>query len=399
MPQGSPHANPSQREFRKRQMFSFDRLATSITVSFAASEGQVAMKVNGRSEELTADVLSVLADSVHDRIFPGAVAALISNTDEIYIPFGSETYDPIARPISDDSIFDVASLTKILATTTAIMQLVERNQLALHDRAFNFVPQLRQAPRDQITILQLLAHTAGFPGGEPLSRDLKSRDKILEAICSINLLYLPGTGRIYDDLGYILLGIIIESVTGLTLDKYCQNAIFEPLGMSETMFVPPKGLLGRVVPTEIDADRGGLLRGIVHDERAYLMGGVAGHAGIFTTARDLGKFSRSMMGHRNGALARILSTASVRLMWSRQWQDSEGEYGLGWDRLRPSYMNGIDDGDAVGHTGFTGVSLVISPKRDLAMILLSNRVHPVRSSARLIGQARRRFVEAVMRYC
>jgi CubicO group peptidase (beta-lactamase class C family) len=221
----------------------------------------------------------------------------------------------------------------------------------------------------------------------------------VESICSINLLYLPGTDRIYDDLGYILLGLIVESITGLTLDKYCQNEIFEPLGMSETMFVPPKALLGRIVPTEIDTDRGGLLRGIVHDERAYLMGGVAGHAGIFTTARDLGKFSRSMMGHDKGALARILSTASVTLMWSRQWRDSEGEYGLGWDRLRPSYMNGIDDTDAVGHTGFTGVSLVISPKRDLAMILLSNRVHPVRSSTSLIGQARRRFVDAVMRYC
>jgi CubicO group peptidase (beta-lactamase class C family) len=159
--------------------------------------------------------------------------------------------------------------------------------------------------KDQITIFQLLAHTAGFPGGEPLPRHLKSRDEIVESICSRNLLYLPGTGRIYDDLGYILLGLIVESITGLTLDKYCQGEIFEPLGMSETMFVPPKSLLGRIVPTEIDADRGGLLRGIVHDERAYLMGGVAGHAGIFTTVRDLGKFSRSMMGHNKGALAVI----------------------------------------------------------------------------------------------
>jgi CubicO group peptidase (beta-lactamase class C family) len=357
------------------------------------------MKANGRSERLSTDVLSVLRDSVQDRIFPGAVAALISSTDEIYIPFGRYTYDPTARPISDESIFDVASLTKILATTTAIMQLAERKQLALHDKVFNFVPQLRRVPKDQITIFQLLAHTAGFPGGEPLPRHLNSRDEILESICSINLLYPPGTGRIYDDLGYILLGLIVESITGVTFDNYCQNEIFEPLGMSETMFVPPKALLGRIVPTEIDADRGGLLRGIVHDKRAYLMGGVAGHAGIFTTARDLGKFSRSILGHDKGALARTLSAASVTLMWSRQWRDTEGEYGLGWDRLRPSYMNGIDDTDAVGHTGFTGVSLVISPKRDLAMILLSNRVHPARSSASLIGQARRKFVEAVMQYC
>ena len=153
--------------------------------------------------------------------------------------------------------------------------------------------------------------------------------------------------------------------------------------MSETMFVPHKTLLGRVVPTEIDAGRGGLLRGIVHDERAYIMGGVAGHAGLFTTARDLGWFCRSIMRHEQGTSSRVssrvLSTATVQLMWSRQWQDSEGEYGLGWDRLRPGYMNGIDDCDAVGHTGFTGVSLVISPRQDLAIILLSNRVHPVRS--------------------
>jgi CubicO group peptidase (beta-lactamase class C family) len=355
------------------------------------------MKTNTRSERLSADVLSVLRESVHGKIFPGAVAALISSTDETYIPFGFETYDPTAHRITEESIFDVASLTKVVATATAIMQLVERKQLRLHDLACNFFPQLRQAPKDRITIFQLLAHTAGFPGGEPLSRQLKSRDEILEAICSMNLLYLPGTGRIYDDLGYILLGLIVESITGLALDKYCENEIFGPLNMSETMFAPHKTLLGRIVPTESDADRGGLLRGIVHDERAYVMGGVAGHAGIFTTARDLGRFSRAMMGHDN-AQAGILSSASIQLMWSRQWQDSEGEYGLGWDRLRPSYMNGIDDCDAVGHTGFTGVSLVISPRRDLAMILLSNRVHPVRSDRSLIGQARRRLVEAVMRH-
>ena len=359
---------------------------------------------NERSERLRADVLSVLRDSVCDKAFPGAVAALISRDDETYIAYGFETYDPAAHPIREDSLFDVASLTKVVATATAIMQLVERKQLSLQDLACDFFPQLKQEPKDQITIYHLLTHTAGFPGGEPLSRQHKSRDEILEAIFSMNLLYSPGADRIYDDLGYILLGIIVESITGVAFDKYCENEIFGPLAMSETMFTPHKDLLGRIVPTEIDSDRGGLLRGIVHDERAYLMGGVAGHAGIFTTARDLGRFSRSMMGRGNSARAGILSSGSVQLMWSRHWQDSEGEYGLGWDRLRPGYMNGLDDGDAVGHTGFTGVSLVISQRRDLAMILLSNRVHPVRSgnpvgSGRsLINQARRGLVEAVMRH-
>jgi CubicO group peptidase (beta-lactamase class C family) len=351
-----------------------------------------------RSKQLNTEVLSVLQESVQERIFPGAVAALISSTDEVYIPFGAQTYDPSARPMMDDSVFDVASLTKIVATAPAIMQLVQQNQLSLTDPASKFFPELQRGPKSQITIGHLLAHTAGFPGGEPL-KHCKSRDEILQAIFSIGLLYPPGTHRIYDDLSFILLGLIVEVITGLTLDRYCESRIFAPLKMSETAFVPDQSLLPRIVPTEIDAGRGGLLRGVVHDERAYLMGGVAGHAGVFSTVRDLGRFARAMMGHHRGALEGILSSASVNLMWSRQWQDGEGEYGLGWDRLRPSYMNGLDDADAVGHTGFTGVSLVISPRRDLAMILLSNRVHPVRTERPLIGQARRRFVEAVMRHC
>jgi CubicO group peptidase (beta-lactamase class C family) len=247
------------------------------------------------------------------------VAALISRDDETYISYGFETYESSAHPITEDSIFDVASLTKVVVTATAIMQLVERKKLLLQDLACDFFPQLRQAPKDQITIYHLLAHTAGFPGGEPLSRQHKSRDAILEAICSMNLLYLPGADRIYDDLGYILLGVIVESITGVTLDIYCKNEIFGPLAMSETMFSPHKDLFGRIVPTEIDADRGGLLRGIVHDERAYFMGGVSGHAGIFTTARDLGRFSRSMMGHGKSARAGILSSGSVQHLWSRHW--------------------------------------------------------------------------------
>lgn len=352
-----------------------------------------------RSERLRTDVLSVLTDSVRDRIFPGALAAVISADDEVYAAHGHHTYDPGSQPISGTSVFDVASLTKVVATTTAIMQLAERNRLDLNDRASRFLTALSKPPRDQITIFQLLAHMAGFPGGEPLPRDMRSRDDVLQAIFSIDLSYPPGTSRIYDDLGFILLASIVESITAVPFDEYCRTRIFEPLGMTETMFNPTGAFSARVVPTEIDTSRGGLLCGTVHDERAYLMGGVAGHAGLFTTAQDLARFSRSLMAAANAAPSPILSTASVKLMWSLQWQDGDGEYGLGWDRLRRSYMNGIDDSAAVGHTGFTGVSLVISPKRNLAMILLSNRVHPVRSPTTLIGQARRRFVQAVMANC
>jgi len=375
-----------------------DRRCANVVAGDATPQADRAMSAGRPLNRLTADVLAVLRDSVRDRIFPGAVAALISRTDEIYIPFGYETYEPGARPIPGDSIFDIASLTKIVATATAIMQLVERKQLALDDHACEFLPDLRHTPKDRITIAQLLAHTAGFPGGEPL-RHYDTRDERVNAIFSMDLAYAPGTDRVYDDLGYILLGFIVEAVTGVAFDTYCENEILRPLGMRETMFVPPAALLPRIVPTEIDPDRGGLLRGVVHDGTASKLGGVAGHAGLFSTARDLGRFCRAMMRHAEGALGGVLSSQSVQRMWSPQWQDHEGEYALGWDRLRPSYMNGLDDRDAVGHTGFTGVSLVISPRHDVALILLSNRVHPVRSDRTQIGLARRRFVEAALRHC
>src|SRR5262245_33513056 len=299
------------------------------------------------SQVVRADVLSVLRESVQDRIFPGAVAALISDTREAYIPFGCETYDPAARPVSEDAIFDVASLTKIVATATAVMQLVERKQMSLDDRACRFLPDLKQAPKERITILDLLAHTAGFPGGEPL-RGHTSRDDILDAIYAMELAYQPGTDRVYDDPGYILLGIIVETVTGVGLDRYCASEIFAPLGMRDTMFAPDPSFRHRIVPTEIDAERGGLLRGVVHDERAYWMGGVAGHAGMFSTAHDLARFARAMMALARHDGTGVVSGASVRRMWSRHWQDAQGEYGLGWDRLRPGYMDGLED-DAVGH--------------------------------------------------
>jgi len=374
-----------------------ETMLVNAVCNATSSHANRAMRTHRPRNELTADVRAVLRDSVRDRIFPGAVAALISPTDEIYVPLGCETYDLGARPITAEAIFDVASLTKIVATATAVMQLVERRKLALDDRACEFLSQLAQPPKDQTTIAQLLAHTAGFPGGEPL-RPYVSRADVLDAIFAMDLVYAPGTDRVYDDPGYILLGLIVEAITGLPFDRYCESEIFAPLAMSETMFVPPVQLLDRIVPTEVDPDRGGLLRGVVHDGTAYKLGGVAGHAGLFSTARDLGRFCRAMMCHAEGALGGVLTSESVQRLWSPQWQDREGDYGLGWDRLRPSYMNGIDDRDAVGHTGFTGVSLVISPRRGLAMILLSNRVHPARSDRTQIGLARRRFVEVALRH-
>jgi CubicO group peptidase (beta-lactamase class C family) len=291
-----------------------------------------------------------------------------------------------------DAIFDVASLTKVVATTTAVMQLVEAGELLLRDNACRFIPQLDRSSAREITISQLLTHTAGFPGGEVSHRHCRDRTEMLEAVFSSDLVYRPGSQRVYDDLSFIILGCIIERVTGSSLNSYCETRIFRPLQMSDTMFAPAPQTRHRIIPTEIDQNRGGLLRGIVHDENAYRLGGVAGHAGMFSTIRDLSRFSKAILSPQSKS---VLSERAIILMSSMQWRDADGEYGLGWDRKQSRYMNGLDDADAIGHTGFTGTSMVISPAGGATMILLSNRVHPVRSDRAAIDRVRRRFVEAI----
>jgi CubicO group peptidase (beta-lactamase class C family) len=347
--------------------------------------------------QLRGRVLAVLEEAVASRVFPGAVAAVVrKGGDEVIVACGRETYDPSAPPVTIDAIFDVASLTKVVATTTAVMQLMEAGELRLRDRGSTFIPQLDRPSTREITISQLLTHRAGFPGGEVSHRHCSHRMEVLEAVFSSDLAYLPGSRRVYDDLSFIILGCIIETITGASLDAYCASRIFRPLQMSNTMFTPPLQVRDRIIPTEIDRNRGGLLRGVVHDENAYRLDGVAGHAGLFSTIRDLSRFSGMILDPRNGSVAGVLSERSIALMSSAQWRDADGEYGLGWDRRQSRYMNGIEDPNAIGHTGFTGTSMVVSPASESAMILLSNRLYPVRSERTAIDRVRCRFVEAIV---
>jgi CubicO group peptidase (beta-lactamase class C family) len=315
---------------------------------------------------------------------------------QFFFAAGKETYDDITPPVHTNAIFDIASLTKVIATSTAVMQLVESAKISLEDYAFIFLPRLIGARRE-ITIKQLLAHTAGFPGPVSFYQFCHSREELLDAVLSTELAYAPGTNRVYDDISFILLGLIVEAVTDASFDQYCAEHIFRPLQMFDTMFKPSESNDRQIIPTEIDPIRGGLLRGIVHDENACLMGGIAGHAGLFSTAHDLARFSEMML-RRVSAASSVISDASIHRMQFQQWRDSDGEYGLGWDKLRRRYMNGIDDENVIGHTGFTGTSLIISPKRDLAVILLSNRIYPQRSDVLPIMSVRRELVEIVVRH-
>jgi|SRR5579871_219279 len=345
---------------------------------------------------LNQDIELLLRKAIQKRVFPCAVAGILLGKTRLFVAAGSETYDDVDKSVQPDAQFDVASLTKVVATTTAVMQLAENGEISLDDRASRFLPQLIGS-RQEITIKQLLAHTAGFPGPVPFYEFCGNREELLNAIFSTELAYTPGTNRIYDDITFILLGQIVETVTGIGLDQYCEAHIFRPLQMSHTTFNPQVSGDQQIIPTEIDQARGGLLRGKVHDENAFLLGGVAGHAGLFSTAHDLVRFSEMVLGETSAAPA-IISGAGIHLMKSQQWKDSSGAYGLGWDKLRPHYMNGIDDEDVIGHTGFTGTSLVISPKKNFALILLSNRVYPQRSDVSPIMSVRRELVEIVMNH-
>jgi CubicO group peptidase (beta-lactamase class C family) len=348
------------------------------------------------SARLVGDIAVLLQCAVADHVFPGAVAAVAMDRANVVIAAGRETYDPTAPATKAEALFDVASLTKVVATTTAIMQLLEANALSLDDRAARFLPKLDQPGKNKITIRQLMTHTAGFPGPYQFYRFCHSRQQLIEAIYAVDLIDRPGSRRLYDDISFMLLALIVEKLTDTSFDRYCAQKIFMPLQMKDTCFRPQAGA-SQIIPTEVDPDRGGLLRGVVHDENAYVLGGVAGHAGLFSRASDLLRFAGVMAGTTE-AHAEMLSDASIRCVRQREWRDHEGEYGLGWDRTRPHYMGAIDDDDAIGHTGFTGTSMVISPRRQLAIILLSNRVHPKRSDPAAINAVRRELVQIVLRY-
>src|SRR5215467_12773088 len=348
------------------------------------------------SRQLVNDVTVLLQRAVEGHVFPGAVAAVAMGKERLVIAMGRETYDLAAPETNADALFDAASLTKVVATTTAIMQLLEANALSLDDRAARFLPELDQPGKSQITIRQLMTHTAGFPGPYEFYRFCHTREQLIDAIYAVDMIDRPGSRRLYDDIGFMLLAFIVEKLTDTSFDRYCSQRIFTPLQMSDTCFRPQAGA-SQIIPTEIDPDRGGGRRGVVHDENAYVLGGVAGHAGLFSRASDLLRFAE-VMAATTEARSEMLSDASVRRVRQREWRDHEGEYGLGWDRTRPHYMGAIDDDDAIGHTGFTGTSMVVSPRRQLAIILLSNRVHPKRSDPAAINAVRRELVQIVLRY-
>ena len=341
--------------------------------------------------EIGADVTSLnqyLEKAIQDSAWPGNVL-LASKSGEIFIhnSNGFHTYSK-KREMSPSDIFDLASLSKVISTTAAIMILIDQKELKLDTKVYEIFPSILRSDdkffneKKAISIRHLLTHTAGFPPFKKyFSMDIKQR-QIINDICSTKLLHKPGDETVYSDLGMILLGKIVEYITGTSLDIFVSDYIYKPLGMGSTFYNPSKKKLKRIVPTEIVSGyREGLIHGEVHDENAHKLGGAVGHAGLFSSARDLAVFSQMML---NGGIyggKRIFKKSTVNQFASRAMVDTNSYRCLGWDSPSGEASGGIYLSDhSYGHTGYTGTSLWIDPDNDLFVILLTNSVHPKREN-------------------
>jgi CubicO group peptidase (beta-lactamase class C family) len=280
------------------------------------------------------------------------------------------------------TLFDLASLTKVISTTTLAMRLVDSGSLRLDDRIARWLPDWRGKDREEVTTYDLLAHSSGLTAYLPFYRDYSGRQEFERAICTLPLEYTPGTQSIYSDLGFILLAFILETLTGTSLTKQ-----FEPIAAAlephVVCFTPPRPWRHRTAPTEVDPWRGRLLQGEVHDENAYALGGAAGHAGLFGTAAGVGRFAQLVLLTLGGK--NILAASETMVRFVTRTGVSGSSRALGWDTMLPTSSCGsLMSSRAIGHTGFTGTSLWIDPAMDLYVVLLTNRVHPSRDNERIL---------------
>ena len=293
--------------------------------------------------------------------------------------FGTLDTDSDSAPTEENTVFDLASLTKVLATTSLTMRLVERGALALNHPIRKWIREWRGTDREDVTLRALLTHSSGLTAWLPFFRDHTGRQEYQHAISSLPLEYRPDTQSIYSDLGFILLGFILEDAGGRSFQSYTTEFLAS-LTSAPLMFNPPAALRPTIAPTENDAWRGRRLVGEVHDENCWALGGAAGHAGLFGTAEAVGDIARAILGALVDGDARLASADTVRLFVTR-YSAATGSRALGWDTMLPTSSCGTKMSPAAfGHTGFTGTSLWIDPVRDLYVVFLTNRVNPSREN-------------------
>jgi serine-type D-Ala-D-Ala carboxypeptidase len=351
---------------------------------------------------------NALQHAVAQGVFPGAVL-LVGRQDEVIYEraFGSRSLVPDRNPMLLSTIFDVASLTKPLATTTAVMLLIAKNEIQLEDQVTRFLPRFGAFGKSLTTIRQLLIHSSGLPAWRPFFHEISRGGKnekinsaaaraaktyILKKICGEQSQNPPGAQAVYSDLGFMVLGEIIETVTKTGLDDFCEQQIFKPLGLVSTAFIDlthygsprANGACDNIAPTEDCPWRNRVVCGEVHDENAYVIGGIAGHAGLFSSARDIHAIIARLSRCRSGTDSFVPATL-VREFLRKDLSVPGSTRALGWDTpsARHSASGAYFSSNSVGHLGFTGTSIWWDPERGYHIVLLSNRVHPTRNNEKI----------------
>ena len=332
------------------------------------------------------DIDALMQAAVARGSMPGGVVVIGHKGAVVYRKaFGSRSLEPTHEAMTADTIFDLASLTKVIATTTAVMQLLDEGRIRLNEPVAAYLPEFAQNGKGQITIRELLTHFSGLPPDLDLKEAWQGRDTAFSMAMQTRPMVPPGTRFLYSDINFEVLGFIVEKISGVPLNEYASTHVFAPLGMTETTFLPPASWIPRIAPTQYD-ENGKMLRGVVHDPTARRMGGVAGHAGLFSTADDLAKFAQELLSES----PRILTREAIAKMTTPQQPRTAATLrGLGWDIDSPFSSNRGEllPVGSFGHTGFTGTSLWIDPVTNTYIILLTNAVHPNGKGSVKIGRA------------
>jgi CubicO group peptidase (beta-lactamase class C family) len=366
------------------QTFSAETIRKGLTQTTPDAVGLQTSRLNS--------IDAVVAKAIKADELPGAVVLIARHGQIAYFKaFGNRSVRPKPEPMTVDTIFDMSSLTKVAATTPSIMLLVENGTLRLEDKVKRYLPNFSGGGKDNITLRQLLTHYSGLQPDFDLSRQWFGYPAALEELWKINTVSDPGKEFTYSDLNFIALGEIVHAVTGETLDVFARKHVFTPLDMKDTCFRPPEKMIPLIAPTETrrntlkylkgqssQALPDVMLRGEVHDPTAWRMGGVAGHAGLFSSAQDLAIYAQMLLDRGVYMGGRFLSSATIQAMTSPQSPDHASQVrGYGWD-IESSYSSPRGDifTKGYGHTGFSGTSIWIHPPTESFIIILSNRVHP-----------------------